>query len=56
MSVCLSTVLGGQLLTFYLSELIPAFDWQLADWLGRVLVEWPGPFEVFFGNWNLIDV
>lgn len=56
MSVCLSTVFGGQLLTFYLSELIPAFDWQLADWLGRVLVEWPGPFEVFFGNWNLIDV
>ena len=56
MSVCLTVILGGQLLTFYLSELLPAFDWQLADWFGRVMVEWPGPFEVVFGNWNLIDV
>ena len=55
-SVCLSVVFGGQLLTFYLSELLPAFDWYFADWLGRILVEWPGPFEVIFGNWNLIDV
>ena len=56
LSTCLSVVLGGQLLTFYLSELLPGFDWQLANWLGRILVEWPGPFEVLFGNWNLIDV
>ncbi len=56
MSVGLSVILGGQLLTFYLSELLPAFDWQLGDWLARIVVEWPGPFEVYFGNWNLIDV
>ena len=56
MSVGLTVILGGQLLTFYLSELLPAFDWQLGDWLARVMVEWPGPFEVYFGNWNLIDV
>ncbi len=56
MSVGLSVILGGQLLTFYLSELLPAFDWQLGVWLEHVLVEWPGPFEVYFGNWNLIDV
>jgi len=55
-SVCLSVFLGGQLFTFYLSELHPTFDWQLADWVGRVLTEWPGPFEVYAGNWNLIDV
>lgn len=56
MSVGLSALIGGQLLTFYLSEFLPGFDWQLADWLARALTEWPGPFEVFFGNWNLIDV
>ena len=55
-STCLSVILGGQLLTFYLSELLPGFDWYLVDWLGRIVVEWPGPLEVFFGNWNLIDV
>jgi hypothetical protein len=56
MTTCLSVFFGGQLLTFYLTELVPSFDWYLTDWLARVLVEWPGPFEVFFGNWNLIDV
>jgi len=55
-TVGLSVLFGGQLLTFYLSEHILAFDWQLFDWFGRVMVEWPGPFEVYFGNWNLIDV
>ena len=56
MTVGLSVIFGGQLLTYYLSEMLPFFDWQLGDWLGRVLVEWPGPFEVYFGNWTLIDV
>ncbi len=56
MTVGLSVIFGGQLLTFYMSEHILAFDWQLFDWLERVMVEWPGPFEVYFGNWNLIDV
>jgi ABC-type transport system involved in multi-copper enzyme maturation permease subunit len=56
MTVGLSVIFGGQLLTYYLSEMLPSFDWQLVDWLGRVMVEWPGPFEVYFGNWNLIDV
>ena len=55
-STCLSVLFGGQFLTFYLSQMIPAFDWQLFVWLGRVLNEWPGPSEVFLGNWNLIDV
>ena len=55
-TVGLSVIFGGQLLTFYLSEYILAFDWQLFDWLERVMVEWPGPLEVYFGNWNLIDV
>jgi len=55
-SIALSVIFGGQFLTYYLSQWLPSFDWQLFDWLGRVLVEWPGPFEVYFGNWNLIDV
>ena len=55
-STVLSVIFGGEFLTFYASELLPSFDWHLFDWLGRVLVEWPGPFEVYFGNWNLIDV
>ncbi len=55
-SVVLSVIFGGQLLTYYLSEMLPSFDWQLFYWLEHVLVEWPGPFEVYFGNWNLIDV
>ena len=56
MTTGLSVILGGQLLTYELSQLLPGFDWQLVDWLDHVLVEWPGPFEVFFGNWNLFDV
>ena len=52
----LTVLFGGQFLTFYLSEMLPAFDWQLFDWVERVMVEWPGPLEVYFGNWNLIDV
>ena len=55
-SVVLSVIFGGEFLTFYASEMLPSFDWHLFNWLGRVLVEWPGPFEVYFGNWNLIDV
>ena len=56
MSVGLSVLFGGQLLTYYLSELLPSFDWQLFVWFERIMVEWPGPLEVYFGNWNLIDV
>ena len=56
LSVLFTVIFGGQLLTYYMSELIPSFDWQLGVWLERGLLEWPGPFEVFFGNWNLIDV
>jgi hypothetical protein len=55
-SVGLTVLFGGEFLTFYLSEMLPAFDWHLFDWVERVMVEWPGPLEVYFGNWNLIDV
>ena len=34
----------------------PFLDSGLADWLFQTLARWPGPFEVNFGNWNLIDV
>ena len=52
----MSVIFGGEFLTYYASEMLPSFDWQLFNWLEHVLVEWPGPFEVYFGNWNLIDV
>ena len=55
-STAMSVIFGGEFLTYYASEMLPSFDWQLFNWLGHVLVEWPGPFEVYFGNWNLIDV
>ncbi len=56
LSVLFTVGFGGQLVTFYMSEFIPSFDWQLGVWLESAMLEWPGPFEVFFGNWNLIDV
>lgn len=31
-------------------------DFHVAGWLYDRLVSWPGPFEVFTGNWLLIDV
>jgi len=56
LSVLFTVVFGGQLVTYYMTELIPSWDWQLGVWLEQAVLRWPGPFEVFFGNWNLIDV
>ena len=31
-----------------------AFDWSA--WINERLTTWPGPFQVFTGNWMLVDV
>lgn len=55
-SVLVGAFVGGGLLTGFISELSPSFDWNMATWLMGAITEWPGPFEVFLGNWNLVDV
>ena len=30
--------------------------WSFLRWFSLLLVQWPGPFEVFTGSWMLIDV
>lgn len=58
--IVLSTLVGlvvfSGLATNYAAELIPGFAFNFTDWLVRSVVEWPGPFDVFAGNWSLIDV
>ncbi len=50
-----------------LGEIVPPFigeflhiravqDFSLMEWLIHSSTAWPGPFEVFTGNWMLIDV
>ena len=31
-------------------------DFSLMEWLLHSSLEWPGPFQVYSGNWMLIDV
>lgn len=55
------TVLGvgvvlADLTADWLVELNQLEGWSLTQWLLERLVRWPGPFEVFSGNWMLIDV
>ncbi len=49
-------LIGGDAVTEFISTLSPEFEWSMGVWVTQVVTEWPGPFEVFFGNWNLIDV
>ena len=48
-------VLTG-IMTAYASAMVPGFAFDFSAWLVESLIEWPGPFEVFSGNWSLIDV
>jgi hypothetical protein len=58
--IIFSTFFGGLLVLTLASDLmataIPGWDWSVGQFFQRVLVEWPGPFQVFSGNWALIDV
>ena len=47
---------GAAIATEYASAIVPGFAFNLSTWLVESLVEWPGPFELFSGNWSLIDV
>lgn len=44
------------IMTDYASAVVPGFAFNFSTWLVESLIEWPGPFEVFSGNWSLIDV
>ena len=39
-----------------LFEMPALANFHFLDWTLNALVTWPGPFEVFVGNWMLIDV
>jgi hypothetical protein len=49
----------GELLPPFLGEALnmPALEsWSLLEWILESSTVWPGPFEVYTGNWMLIDV
>ena len=58
--IVLSSFMGMIILTAimtdYASAVVPGFAFDFSAWLVESLLEWPGPFEVFSGNWSLIDV
>jgi hypothetical protein len=52
-------VLAGELLLPFLGSalnVVPLENWRFMDWFLGVATSWPGPFEVYAGNWMLIDV
>lgn len=58
-------VLTGLVLFFIVGEwgvglaanVVPSLErWSLVEWTLRQVVSWPGPADVFTGNWMLIDV
>lgn len=60
-------ILTGLVLLILLGEVVPPFiggildlqplaQFSLLEWLLNASVSWPGPFEVYTGNWMLIDV
>jgi hypothetical protein len=60
-------LLTAWVLLIFLGEVIPPivgeildfpalYEFSLIEWLLRASVSWPGPFEVYSGNWMLIDV
>ena len=49
----------GQIVPPVLGEMFrfqALYEFSLLDWLLRSSLDWPGPFEVYSGNWMLIDV
>ena len=51
-------VLGGLLALVAAQTVLFAFgvDFSLVDDVLTLMLEWPGPFDVFGGRWMLIDV
>ena len=52
----LLVVVGGSIVTGYLSDLFNTTLTSPLDLLVDAMLTWPGPFNVFGGNWMLIDV
>lgn len=49
----------GQVVPPFLGEVFhfqPLYEFSLVEWLLTAVLDWPGPFEVYTGNWMLIDV
>ncbi len=52
-------LLLGQVIPPFLGEVFrfqPLYEFSLLQWLLNAAVDWPGPFQVYTGNWMLIDV
>lgn len=49
-------VILGSITSDYLAAVMPGLGLGFDQWLAGSLMTWPGPFEVFLGNWSLIDV
>jgi hypothetical protein len=57
LGVFLTLTIGGQITWDILDNFITLPGGaDPADWFFARMVEWPGPFNVLFGNWMLIDV
>jgi len=49
----------GEIVPPFLGEMInfqALYEFSILDWLLKASLEWPGPFEVYSGNWMLFDV
>jgi hypothetical protein len=56
-SVLLGVIVLDGIIVGYFRDAFPLLgEFSLVGWLSRAVVSWPGPFEVFFGNWMLVDV
>lgn len=57
LTVVVAFVILGELGAGALEEMYPALErFNAGEWLFDLLITWPGPFEVFTGNWMLVDV
>lgn len=58
--IIFSTFFGGLLLMTLASDMlataIPGWEWSATAFFEHALTQWPGPLQVFSGNWTLIDV
>lgn len=52
----LGVAIGGQIAFDMLGNFISLPDIDPIEWFFTRMTEWPGPFNVYFGNWTLIDV
>ncbi len=51
-------VVAGSMMSDVIVEMVrpDLRGWSFLRWFSLLLVQWPGPFEVFTGSWMLIDV